>query len=309
MRNEIILRSVYGKVNQIYYIQPCPNPRTGRLPDCVKPVDSNGDMILSEKDIADMSQGIKYFVPADKVFQIVDGTSYNLDDLIDKCNWEAIEHCNWIAKDRYQRDAEGNLVIDGGAKRYGVADLYVERPGEITKAKISKKQLVHKACTYIFDDSETERIKKCKVLGRNLANAIPADILDYLVDKAEKDPKKIIELYEGEDWKMHLFILDAIDNGVIRKSDGIYKYDDKMLGGSIEATIAFLRELRYKKLLDSIKRETYPHLLTKTEISDMEAEMTNGIPHFAEPEPEFDQNLISHLSPKEQAKIRKANKQ
>ena len=93
---------------------------------------------------------------------------------------------------------------------------------------MDKKQFVYRALSYIYEDSESERIKKCRVLGRNLGNAIPADILDYLVEIAEKTPKRIIELYEGEDWKMHLFILDAVDRGVIRRSDGIYKYDDKI---------------------------------------------------------------------------------
>jgi len=79
---------------------------------------------------------------------------------------------------------------------------------------------------------------------------------------------------------MHLFILDAVDRGVIRRADGIYKYDDKILGGSIEATIIFLRDIRFKKLVDSIKRETYPNLLTKAEISDLEDSMTDGIPHY-----------------------------
>lgn len=285
MSNEIILRSVYGKVNQTYFIQPCPNPKTGKLPDCVKTVDSNGDMILSEKDIDMMSRGEKHFIPANHVFQIVDGTRFNLDDIVDAANWAAIEHCNWIAKDRYERDANGELIIDGGAKRYGVADLYVERPGEITKAKISKKQLIHKASTYVYEDSESERIKKCRVLGRSLNNANPADVLDYLIDKAEKDPHKIIQLYEGEDWKMHLFIMDAVDRGVLRKSEGLYKYDDKILGGSLEATIVLLRDIKYKTLLDSIKRETYPNLLTRNEQAEIIASQTDGIPHYEELEP------------------------
>jgi len=283
MSNEIILRSVYGKVNQIYFIQPCPNPKTGKLPSCVKTVDSHDDMILSEDEIKRMNTGVVHFVPANKVFEIVDGTTFDLNDVVDKANWEAIEHCNWIAKDRYQRNEQGELIIDGGAKRYGVADLYVERPGEVTKARVDKKQYVYRALSYIYEDSESERIKKCRVLGRNLNTAIPADILDYLVEIAEKTPKKIIDLYEGEDWKMHLFILDAVDRGVIRKSEGIYKYDDKMLGGSIEATITFLRDIRFKKLVDSIKRETYPNLLTKTEIAEIEADITTGIPHYDEP--------------------------
>ncbi len=286
MSNVLIIRSVYGKVAQTYFIQPCPNPKTGKLPTCVKTVDSNGDMILSEDDIDKMSKGLKHFVPADKVFSIIDGTTFDLDDIVDKANWEAIEYCNWIAKDRYERDAAGNLIIDGGAKRYGVADLYVERPGEIAKAKIDKKQQVHRACGYIYEDSEVERIKKCRVLGRNLANAIPADILDFLIDKAEKDPKQILALYEDEGWKMQLFILDAIDRGVIRRSDGIYKYDDKMLGGSMDATVAFLKDIRYKSISDSIKRETYPELLPKQTIQELENQVTANIPHFdSEPTP------------------------
>jgi hypothetical protein len=282
MNNEIILRSVYGKVNQTYFVQPCPNPKTGKLPACVKTVDSNGDMILSEEEVSKMARGEVHFVAADHTFEIVDGTVFNLDDIVDKAHWEAIEYCNWIAKDRYERDANGDLIIDGGAKRYGVADLYVERPGELTKTKLSRKQLVHRACSYVYEDSEAERIKKCRVLGRDLRNAMPSDIEDYLISTAEKNPQKIIDLYEDGGWKMELFILDAIDRGVIRKSDNIYKYDDKMLGGSMEATKAFLRDVRYKKLLDSIKRETYPELMPKDQLDAAKDEMTNGIPHFEE---------------------------
>lgn len=285
MNNEIILRSVYGKVNQIYFIQPCPNPRTGRLPDCVRPVKGppgSTEMILSEEDIDQMSKGLKHFVPADKVFEIVDGTVFNLDDIVDKAHWESIQYCNWIAKDRYERDAAGNLVVDGGAKRYGVADLYVDRPGEVTTARVNKKQLIHRACDYVYNDSESSRVKKCRVLGRDLKNAIPADVLDYLIETAEKDPQKVIQLYEGEDWKLQLFILDAIDNGVIRRNDGIYKYDDKMIGGSMNAVIDFLKDVRYKKLVDSIKRETYPELLPRDEKIKLESELTKDIPHFEE---------------------------
>lgn len=84
MKNEIILRSVYGKVNQTYFIQPCPNPRTGKLPACVRTVDSNGDMLLSEEDINQMSLGTAHFVPANFTFEIVDGTVFDLDDIVDK---------------------------------------------------------------------------------------------------------------------------------------------------------------------------------------------------------------------------------
>jgi hypothetical protein len=86
MSSEIILRSVYGKVNQIYFIQPCPNPKTGKLPACVKTVDSHGDMILSEDEIKRMNEGLVHFVPANHVFEIVDGTTFDTSDVVDKAN-------------------------------------------------------------------------------------------------------------------------------------------------------------------------------------------------------------------------------
>lgn len=283
MNDEIVLRSVYGKVDQTYFIQPCPNPRTGVFPPCVKTVNSNGDMILSEEEVRKMNAGEVHYVPADHVFEITDGTTFDLSDIVDAANWEAIKYCNWIAKDRFERDSNGNLIIDGNAKKYGAGKLYIHRPGEISKARVSRKQLVFRASQYIYDESHEELVKKCRVLGRDLSNARPADVLDYLIERAEKDPQKIIELYEGEDWKMHLFILDAMDRGVIRKNEGLYKYDDKMLGGTIEATIILLRDPRYKAILNSIKAETYPELLTKSEIQDIVDSQTDGIPHFDEP--------------------------
>jgi len=123
---------------------------------------------------------------------------------------------------------------------------------------MDRKQLVFEACKFIYNDSESDRLKKCKVLGRTLNNAVPADVLDYLIDYAEKQPRKIIELYTGEDWKLQLFLIDAIDRGVIRKVDGVYKYEEKFLGATQDATVLLLKDPKYKKLVDSIKKETYP---------------------------------------------------
>ena len=42
--NIIVLRSVYGKGGMRtpikYYVTPCPDPKTGRFPDCVRKVNS-----------------------------------------------------------------------------------------------------------------------------------------------------------------------------------------------------------------------------------------------------------------------------
>lgn len=268
MQNVLVIRSVYGKVGNTYFIQPCPNPKTGRYPDVVKRVDSKGDMILTE---AERNSG-KYYIPETETFAIVDGTTFDLDDEIDAAKWKAIEYCTWIAKDRFERNDAGELVIDGNAKRYGVADLYVERPGEISKKTVSKKKLVGRAYTYIFDDTDINKRRKAKVLGRDMEIAPISDVEEFLTQYAERDPKKIIDLYEGEDWKLHLFILDACDKGVIRKRDNIYSYNDKPLGGSIESTILFMRDVSNRTIVNNIKKETYPQLLPKSELDALNNE-------------------------------------
>lgn len=280
MINGIILRSVFGKVGQKYFIQPCPNPRTGRFAECVKPINANGDMILSESDKEDQKEGKIHFIPMNEIFLIEDGFVLDLTDVVDKCIWEAIQYSDIIAKDRDERDENGTLVIDGNQKKYGNAELYVERPGEITKARVTKKQLIFKAQQYIYEDTEANRIKKCQVLGRDLRNAYYADILDYMLSVAEKDPKKIIDMYEDDNWKMHLFILDAVERGVLKRSEGIYRYQDKLLGASIEAVITLLRDVRYKAVLNSIKLETYPEYMPQEDIDEMKNAQTDNIPHF-----------------------------
>ena len=67
--NKVILRSVYGKVGMIYYIQPCKDPKTRRFPEHVKPVDSHGDLILKEKELNSDTVWIK----ETDVFKITDG--------------------------------------------------------------------------------------------------------------------------------------------------------------------------------------------------------------------------------------------
>ena len=296
MIDVIILRSVFGKVGQKYFIQPCPNPRTGRFAKCVKSINSDGDMILSESDKEEQKEGLIHFIPMNELFLIEDGYRLDLTDVVDKCIWEAIQYSDIIAKDRSERDENGDLVIDGNQRKYGTAELYVERPGELTKARVTKKQLIFKAQEYIYHDSDAERIKKCQVLGRDLRNAYPADILDYMISIAEKDPNKVIEMYEDDNWKMHLFILNAIERGVIKRHEGIYRYDDKVLGGSIEATITLLRDVRYKAILDSIKRETYPEYLPKSEIEELTGNQTKGIPHFEDTDSQKD--VVSKTSKK-----------
>lgn len=257
----IILRSVYGKVNQKFYLQPVRDPKTGRYASCVREVDNNGNAILMKGD----DDPSKRIIKTTDVFILEDGKSYNLKDDYQRAEWEAIQHCPIIAMMRDERDEKGNLKIDGDAKRYGVGILYVEQPLAETEKKISKREKIHTAESYIFQDERGAdgRKQKARLLGKTFFNAPDADIKEFLLDIASKDPDRIINLYTAGDLGVRTLFLDARDRGVITSKDKIYYYGDTILGGSNEAVITFLKQPDRKQIADIIKRDTYPEMFVE----------------------------------------------
>ncbi len=262
----IRLRSIYDKANIKYYIQPCKN-KQGQFPSCIKRVNSQGDMIMSEKERNDYSEGRAAFFPENKIFVIQNGKTYNLDDIWEKAEWEAIENCPLIAKSRDEKDAQGNFVIDGpkthGSRpgRNGVAELYIDKPGLDTQRRVSRKQLVHKAESFIYDDPRgiEGQLNMARILGKDMRNQPIADVLDFLLRIASKDPQKIINLYTGDDISLRLLFIEAREKKIIYIKNKLYLYADNIvLGATDDAVIAWMQDPKNIKVLELIKKDTYP---------------------------------------------------
>lgn len=264
----IILRSVFGKVGQKYFIQPCRNPKTGQFPEFVKRVNSMGDMILTDEE---RNSG-KYFIPETEVFVIEDGKTFNLNDEIEKRQWEAIKNCPFIAPSRDAKDAKGDYLIDGTmgwnnpTPRYGRAELYVYKPEEEANRRISKKDKFRKALNFIYDDERGSegRLLICRLLGKNMRGTSDADVTDYLTSVAESDPDKIIAAYTGSDTSLRLLFIEAKDKRIIYVKNKLYMYADNIvLGTTDDAVITWMKDPKNKKILELIKRDTYPDMYNK----------------------------------------------
>jgi 23S rRNA A2030 N6-methylase RlmJ len=57
-----------------------------------------------------------------------------------------------------------------------------------------------------------------------MKNLPDADVEDYLLQVAEKNPDKIISLYTGSDTNLRLLFIDARDKKVIVSKNKIYCY-------------------------------------------------------------------------------------
>lgn len=266
--NVIVLRSVYGKVGMQYRIQPCKNPATGEYAPCVKTVDSHGDIRLSD---AERNSG-EVFLKETDTFTIVDGTVFDLKKPRDKAIWEAIKYCPLIAPERWAKDNQGNYLIDGNMgwknrkPRYGTAELYVDRPGFEAQQRVSKKKKVRDATNFIFDDDRgyDGRVMKARLLGKLMTNMPDADVTDFLLEIAERDPDKIINLYTGEDISLRILLMDAKDRHVILYKDKVYLYGNVTLGATEEAVINWMKLPENMRVLELIRKDVYPEYYVKT---------------------------------------------
>lgn len=265
--NIVVLRSVWGKRGQKYYIQPQKDGK-GQYPPCVRKVNSEGDMILKAGDDPD------FLIPEDRIFTLQDGTTFNLNDPYQAVEWQAIENCFLIAPSRFAKDANGNYLIDGtpdvvsnsnyGARsRYGRAELYVERPGLEAQQKVTRAKLELQATNYIYQYGYEDWLTFAKVLGRNMENQPVPDVEYFLISVAKKTPEKIIEICSGGDLANRVLFIAAKERGIIRKRNGMYIYGedgDLILGASEEAVIDWMKQPKNKKTLELIRKDTYPEL-------------------------------------------------
>ena len=270
LSQKIVLRSVRGKVGIVVKIQPCKNPQTSEYADCVKRVDSNGDMILSEAERNDPNR--PYFIKETDTFDIVDGTTFDLENVRQRFIWEAIQYCPLIAPDYYAKDSKGYSLINGTpgwnskAPRFGIAELYVERPGVEANRRVSRKKLKHDAESFIYNDERgyDGRVLKARLLGHKMDGMADVDVTDYLLQVADRDPEKIINIYTGGDTAVRLLFIEARDKNIILYKNKLYTYaDGVVLGATDEAAILFLKDPKNANVLKLIKQDTYPDLMGK----------------------------------------------
>lgn len=228
-------------------------------------------MILSEQERNDPNR--PYFVKETDTFDIVDGTTFDLENVRQRFIWEAIQYCPLIAPDYYAKDKNGNSLINGTpgwnskSPRYGIAELYVERPGVEANRRVSRKKLKHDAESYIYDDERgyDGRVLKARLLGHRMEGMADADVTDYLLQIAERDPEKIIALYTGGDTAIRLLFIEARDKNIILYKNKLYTYADSVvLGATDDAAILFLKDPKNANVYKLIKQDTYPELMGKT---------------------------------------------
>lgn len=267
------LRGNFGKIESKCFIQ-VHKRANGRYPDCVRRVDSKGDMILSEEDKQRINDPDYVFIPEDRVFEIHDGMTINTGDPEQKAMWECIQDAVFIAPSREAKDKNGNNLIDGTMgwdsknPRYGVAEYYVEIPGEEAQNKVKSYQLIHEAADKILSDSIKGRKNHAKLLGKHMEGILDSEVTAYLLDVAKAKPQKIINLYNSNDTSVRLLFMEAQERHLFEYKDKMYYYGEILLGATDESVIDFLSAKEHNKIVKEIYRLCFPEYYKKEENSE-----------------------------------------
>lgn len=126
---------------------------------------------------------------------------------------------------------------------------------------MSHKKLVHQACSFVYDDPKGAdgQLNMARILGKDMRNQPNADVVDFLIRIAEKEPQKIIDLYTGNDIALRLLFIEAKEKHVIYIKNKLYLYADNIvLGATDDAVLAWMKDPKNIKVLELIKKDTYP---------------------------------------------------
>lgn len=214
---KIILRSVFGKTAGPAKIEPT-HPR-GQ--DHVWLGVPN---LTAQEKRAGMYQ---VAVPGLTFIQIQDG--YEVDCGTEKglYDWEWMQYAPQIVQNRADTDYNPEKPHEGAD-----SEFYIVVPN-FEEAKAAKTfDQRREAMNYVAKLSPVGWYQLARLLGANMENSNSFSVYNYLQGIADKKPERILLAKDEENASVRLLFLKLEDAGIIRKTEGVYKYNDKVLGTS-----------------------------------------------------------------------------
>ena len=180
----IEIKSVYknGKTT----VQPVRDPMSGWY---------LGIPRLSENDKRDL----KYWAEPQSKFILKEGVTIDLNKEEHKVIWEWLKYQPALA-----------MSYDECQMKPG-AEFYVHVRHKEAVASVSRKKQKYIAMKYITEDSPSNYPLRVKLLGLNMDGEDPVIIEDFLFERAEKEPDRILKLYEDKNLSLRMLLLEAVE--------------------------------------------------------------------------------------------------
>jgi len=139
--------------------------------------------------------------------------------------------------------------------RTSLAKFYIYDPDREARVKVARIQLKLKAQNLVSEDTETGLSYRLRVLENPMEGATRTRMQAAMFQEVEKNPSRIIELYNEEKFDLFVLLYRALDRGIIEYKAPIYSYGTKFLGNSKEIVVEFLSSPLNKNVLELIKKQ------------------------------------------------------
>jgi|GEM_PF-7088671 len=213
----IVLRNVYGNTGQTVEIYP------------TKDTGGRYMGIIENPTREQLESGqMRFTLTKKSSSKVKNGTSFNLKDEHDKAYWDMIKHSPVIAYSFEEAQYSPSAMFY----------IYIE--SKVSKEAVSKEKRVHAAKSLIFDDSLDNLITRARVIGIDLNGDTLEAVQQIFLEMAMKTPEKIEQLYSAN-IATNILFYKALDNNIIFKGkDDLYRFENIIIGATIESAIEFI---------------------------------------------------------------------
>jgi hypothetical protein len=231
---KITFRSVLGKTQGKLTLCPGRSKITKRL---------IGVKVLSE----DERRVSSYVVTEDTEVVVYDGYELDMEDHIDKTNWQWMKHLPELV---------ATLEDSYGAP---TALFYVENLNKDTEIRITERSFKTKAFGYLQEASQSKRVEVCRILGTDASTMSPIEIEDYLGEMADSASKKLVNAFEDKLIKVKLFLYALLDKRIINvDADGVYSWGSHILGVNEKSALEWLQLRDNSQYIKRLHDIVYP---------------------------------------------------
>ena len=180
-------------------------------------------------------------LPNDKSYTIV----LDLSDPMDLIKYKVIQERSNIANN------ETELAKNPQAEFY-IEDK--EAKAHADEVVINYKMEANEAFTSLTGE---EKKGYLKLYGKKGVNGMSDVVIKtQLFKEVENDSKKFLSYFNNPDVKVRIEIEEMIEAGTLLKKGQYYQFEDEVIGNSVEAVIAFFKDLKNQSIKIAAKAAT-----------------------------------------------------
>jgi hypothetical protein len=139
------------------------------------------------------------------------------------------------------------------------AEFYIHQRTREASKNVDRKRSKFKAVNYIMQDNPVNYPLRTKLLGVNMDGEDPIVIEEFLLDRAEESPSKIIKIYEDKFVSLRMLLLEALEKRkVVIDPSGAYRYGNIFLGMSEDSVIDWMNNPENRSTVRLIEEEMHP---------------------------------------------------